>query len=122
MLKRMIRNVVDNAARYATSELRFDSHYDAEMAVVSVADDGDGIDVAQSGRLFERFVRADSARSRRSGGTGLGLSIVSEIVARHGGSAQFVPVQHGTKIELHIRTSIPPLSAPSVSGDAPRVI
>ena len=103
MLKRMIRNVVDNATRYATSELRFDSHYDDDMAVVTVADDGEGIDVASSSRLFERFARADSARSRRSGGTGLGLSIVTEIVDRHGGSARFVPVEHGTLIELRVK-------------------
>ena len=102
MLKRMIRNVVDNAARYATAELRFASYYDDLEAVVSVADDGDGIDVEQSARLFERFARADSARSRRLGGTGLGLSIVAEIVARHGGTARFVTVEHGTQIELRV--------------------
>jgi len=103
MLKRMIRNVVDNAARYASSEIRFDSHYDGPFAVVTVADDGDGIDVASSTRFFERFVRADSARSRRSGGTGLGLSIVSDIVLRHGGSARFVEVPRGSMIELRVR-------------------
>jgi signal transduction histidine kinase len=103
MLKRMIRNVVDNAARYATHELRFDSHYDGPFAVVTVADDGEGIDVAQSTRFFQRFVRADSARSRRSGGTGLGLSIVTDIVTRHGGAARFVEVPNGSKIELRVR-------------------
>lgn len=103
MLKRMIRNVVDNAARYATNELRFDSHYDGAFAVVTVADDGEGIDVAQSTRFFQRFVRADSARSRRSGGTGLGLSIVTDIVTRHGGAARFVEVPSGSMIELRVR-------------------
>ena len=103
MLKRMIRNVVDNAARYATHELRFESRYEGSNAVVTVVDDGEGLDVAQSARLFDRFVRADPARSRNSGGAGLGLAIVSEIVARHGGHAQFVVVAKGTKIELRIR-------------------
>ncbi|NNN01513.1 MAG: HAMP domain-containing protein [Acidimicrobiaceae bacterium] len=102
MLKRMIRNVVDNAARYANCELRFDTHYEGDSAVIAVSDDGEGIEVEQSSRLFERFVRADSARSRRLGGTGLGLSIVAEIVARHGGSARFVQVEHGTRIELRV--------------------
>ena len=102
MLKRMIRNVVDNAARYATEELRFDSHYEGSEAVVTVADDGDGIDVSQSGRFFERFVRADPARARHSGGTGLGLAIVAEIVERHGGSSRFVATDLGTKIELRV--------------------
>jgi len=103
MLKRMIRNVVDNAVRYANHELRFDAHYEDDEAVVCVADDGDGIDVAHSGRFFERFVRADPARSRHSGGTGLGLSIVSEIVEHHGGSARFVEVPSGSTIELRVR-------------------
>ena len=102
MLKRMIRNVVDNAARYATEELRFDSHYEGPEAVVTVADDGDGIDVSQSGRFFERFVRSDPARARHSGGTGLGLAIVAEIVERHGGSSRFVATDLGTKIELRV--------------------
>jgi signal transduction histidine kinase len=102
MLKRMIRNVVDNAARYATEELRFDSHYEGAEAVVTVADDGEGIDVGQSDRFFERFVRADPARARHSGGTGLGLAIVAEIVERHGGSSYFVATDVGTKIELRV--------------------
>lgn len=103
MFKRMIRNVVDNAMRYAQSELRFDSHFEGEDAVVLVSDDGEGIDVADSARFFERFTRADSARSRRSGGTGLGLAIVTEIVLRHGGSARFVEVASGSRIELLVR-------------------
>ena len=103
MLKRMIRNVVDNAARYASHGLTFSSAFEGEEAVVTVGDDGDGIDVATSARLFDRFVRADPARSRHSGGTGLGLAIVSEIVVRHGGSARFAEVASGTLIELRIR-------------------
>lgn len=103
MMKRMIRNVVDNATRYATEELRFDSHYDGDEAVVIVADDGEGIDVSSSERFFERFIRSDPARARQSGGTGLGLAIVSEIVARHGGSVHFVECARGTTIELRVR-------------------
>jgi signal transduction histidine kinase len=103
MLKRMIRNVVDNAARYAIQGLSFACAFEGDEAVVAVGDDGDGIDVATSERLFDRFVRADPARSRHSGGTGLGLAIVSEIVVRHGGSARFVEVESGTLIELRIR-------------------
>jgi signal transduction histidine kinase len=107
MLKRMIRNVVDNAMRYATSELRLACGYEGDLAFVRVGDDGDGIDVADSARLFERFARADSARSRFSGGTGLGLAIVTEIVLRHGGSARFVDVERGTMIELRVRREAP---------------
>jgi signal transduction histidine kinase len=108
MMRRMIRNVVDNATRYATEELRFDSHYDGDQAVVIVADDGDGIDVSQSERFFERFIRSDPARARQSGGTGLGLAIVAEIVQRHGGSVHFVECDGGTTIELRVRRDAAP--------------
>jgi signal transduction histidine kinase len=104
MLKRMIRNVVDNAMRYAQHELRFAAHFDGDEAVVVVSDDGEGIDVDESARFFERFTRADSARSRQSGGTGLGLAIVTEIVIRHGGSARFLTVDSGSAIELRVRS------------------
>lgn len=103
MLRRMVRNVVDNAMRYANRGLRFDAHYEGDEAVVRVSDDGAGVDVTTSARFFERFTRADSARSRQSGGTGLGLAIVTEIVQRHGGSARFVPVELGTCVELRVR-------------------
>jgi len=68
-----------------------------------VADDGDGIDVSQSERFFERFMRSDPARARHSGGTGLGLAIVAEIVQRHGGSVHFIECARGTTIELRVR-------------------
>jgi signal transduction histidine kinase len=103
MFKRMIRNVVDNSMRYAQGQLDFDSHYEGDDAVILVSDDGEGIDVAGSARFFERFTRADSARSRLSGGTGLGLAIVTEIVLRHGGSARFVTAARGSCIELRVR-------------------
>ena len=54
-------------------------------AEVRVVDHGPGIDVADGGRVFDRFYRADAGRSRDSGGTGLGLSIVASLVAAHGG-------------------------------------
>ena len=107
LLKRMVRNVVDNATRFATSALRFDAHVEAGEGVVRVSDDGEGLDVAQSARLFERFARSDTARSRRLGGTGLGLAIVSEIVTLHGGSARFVTSDRGATIEMRVRVDGP---------------
>jgi signal transduction histidine kinase len=118
LLKRMVRNVVDNATRFATGALSFDAHYEGDDAVVRVSDDGEGLDVAQSARLFERFARSDTARSRRLGGTGLGLAIVSEVVTLHGGSARFVQVAEGATIEMRVRRDEPKvggaLAAPSV--------
>jgi two-component system OmpR family sensor kinase len=71
--------------------------------VVEVHNDGEAVDVETSDRLFQRFVRADSSRSRSSGGTGLGLTIVSDIAARHGGSAQFIETAEGTTLQLRLR-------------------
>ncbi len=103
MLRRMVRNVVDNAARFAQGEVSFSSRYVGPMAEICVHDDGAGVDVAHSERLFQRFVRTDAARSRTSGGTGLGLPIVAEIVARHGGEARFITVESGSTMRLQIR-------------------
>jgi two-component system, OmpR family, sensor kinase len=54
--------------------------------VLDVEDDGPGMTPEQAQRVFERFYRADQARTRTSGGTGLGLSIVASLVAAHGGT------------------------------------
>ncbi len=118
LLKRMIRNVVDNATRFATGALKLEAHYDGDDAVVRVSDDGEGLDVTQSARLFERFARSDTARSRRLGGTGLGLAIVSEVVTLHGGSARFVAVDDGATIEMRVRRDGPVVGGPAA---APRV-
>jgi two-component system OmpR family sensor kinase len=56
--------------------------------VVTVTDDGQGIDPSLQGRLFQRFARGDSSRSREAGSTGLGLAIVDAVVAAHNGAVE----------------------------------
>jgi signal transduction histidine kinase len=103
MLRRLVRNIVDNALRFANEEVSFSTRYVGPMAEICVHDDGTGVDVANSERLFQRFVRTDAARSRTSGGTGLGLPIVAEITLRHGGEARFITVESGSTMRIRVR-------------------
>jgi signal transduction histidine kinase len=88
MLRVVVENLVANAIRYGGpgSTCRVTVAQDGGVAVLTVADDGAGVDPGDLARLFERFYRADTARSSR--GTGLGLAIVKHIVTSAGGSVE----------------------------------
>jgi signal transduction histidine kinase len=86
-LDKLIRNLADNAARHARGKVALSLREAPGGVVLAIDDDGDGIAPADRERIFERFVRLDSARSRDAGGSGLGLSIVAEIAAAHGATA-----------------------------------
>ncbi len=85
LLRRAIRNLVDNAARHAAGQVRVTTATSGTEVVVSVHDDGPGIPAPERAIAFERFVRLDPARSAEHGGAGLGLAIVAEVAAAHGG-------------------------------------
>jgi signal transduction histidine kinase len=85
-LRRLVRNVADNAARHARSAVAFSVRELDGRAEIAIADDGPGISPGQREVVFERFTRVDAARTTGSGGAGLGLSIARGIVERHGGS------------------------------------
>jgi signal transduction histidine kinase len=80
-LVRVVRNLVDNAARHAASRVLVA----VADGLVTVDDDGAGIAPADRERVFERFVRLEEARGREAGGSGLGLAIAREIARDHGG-------------------------------------
>ncbi|MCH1868369.1 cell wall metabolism sensor histidine kinase WalK [Nocardioides sp. CFH 31398] len=84
-LGQVVRNLVDNAARHATSRVALGAEERPEGALLRVDDDGAGVAEGDRERVFERFVRLDEARSRDAGGSGLGLAIVADVVRRHGG-------------------------------------
>lgn len=83
-LGRVVRNLVDNALRHATTAVRVD----VAGGSVVVVDDGPGVPAADRARVFERFVRLDDARSRPGGGSGLGLAIAREVAREHGGDVR----------------------------------
>ncbi len=87
-LTRAVRNLLDNAERYAATTVRVElaEADDGSWATLVVADDGPGIPPEHREVVFTRFTRLDEARDRAGGGAGLGLAIVREIVAAHGGT------------------------------------
>jgi signal transduction histidine kinase len=87
-LARVVRNLLDNAVRYARRHVAVDLTTTAATAVLTVTDDGPGIPATDRDRVFDRFVRLDEARGRTHGGAGLGLPIVRGIVTRHGGTVE----------------------------------
>ena len=82
-----LRNLVNNAVTYSPDETRVAvaARTDSGMVEIDVKDQGIGIASPDLDRIFERFYRADPARSRATGGTGLGLSIVKHVCENHGG-------------------------------------
>ncbi|MFJ3298276.1 sensor histidine kinase [Streptomyces bacillaris] len=105
---RLLRNLVDNAARHATSRVRVTVRNQGEEVVLSVHDDGPGIPDEESEHVFERFVRLDDARSRDRGGAGLGLPIARELAHRHRGTLVLVPSDAGACFELRLpRAPVP---------------
>lgn len=101
-LSRLVRNLLDNALRHATSDVRVTLVSVDGSAVLTVADDGSGIGVEDRERVFERFTRLDDARARDDGGAGLGLAIVAEVVRAHQGTIRVDDARPGAMFTVTI--------------------
>jgi signal transduction histidine kinase len=111
-LRRVIRNLLDNAARHAVSVVRVAMTPSEGAVLLAVEDDGSGIPDEERERVFERFTRLEEARTRDAGGTGLGLAVVRAVVEAHGGSVRVVEGElGGARVEVWI---------PSRSTQAPQ--
>src|SRR6266513_1461490 len=102
-LEEVVHNLLDNAVKYSHQNGRILIQAGApdQEVVLSVRDEGVGIAANDLPRIFERFYRADRARSRELGGTGLGLSIVNHIAQLHGGRVEAESVvREGTTIRV----------------------
>ena len=88
----VLSNLIDNAIKYGRpgGSVRIEGREipGSDLIEMAVADDGPGIPTEAAERVFERFYRVDTARSREQGGTGLGLSIVKHIIQAHGGEVR----------------------------------
>ncbi|WP_255396176.1 cell wall metabolism sensor histidine kinase WalK [Kocuria sp. CNJ-770] len=101
-LRQVVANLVTNALRYTPDGSPIEIAVGVERsvdetfnAVLQVRDHGPGIHGPDAERVFERFYRADSSRTRETGGTGLGLSIVAAIVQQHDGTVRLTETPGG---------------------------
>jgi signal transduction histidine kinase len=98
LLRRLVRNLLDNARRYGGEQpIEVALAREPGAAVLSVSDRGPGVAEAERERIFEPFYRAQGA-SEASGGVGLGLALVRSIVQQHGGTVVCLPREGGGSV------------------------
>ncbi|MCU1615312.1 MAG: Two component sensor protein histidine kinase [Frankiales bacterium] len=124
-LRQVVGNLVTNALTHTPPDTRVtvtvtEEPGDPDGVVLRVADEGPGMAPEVAQRIFERFFRAESSRSREAGGTGLGLAIVASLVAAHGGSVDVRTAPgRGAAFSVRLPRSGPPASvSPAPAGDA----
>jgi two-component system OmpR family sensor kinase len=98
-IRQVLANLIGNALRFTSAdspiELSVSVDEQNALATVDVIDHGEGIPPQIREKIFQRFWRADSSRTRETGGSGLGLAIVSSIVAAHGGTVRALETPGG---------------------------
>jgi signal transduction histidine kinase len=123
-----VANLLDNALKYgapanagtAAQPVAIEAKLDSGQAVIAVCDRGPGVPEAERGRVLERFVRLESARSRP--GFGLGLSLAAAVARLHGGALRLEDHAPGLKavLSLPLQTSGLPAPAPNQTVAEPR--
>ncbi|WP_420180299.1 sensor histidine kinase [Paenarthrobacter sp. TA1.8] len=100
-LRQVIGNLVGNALRYTPEGSPIElavgvrTTPSGSVSVIEIRDHGPGIPESETNKIFERFYRADTSRTRETGGSGLGLAIVAAIVGSHGGTVQVADTDGG---------------------------
>lgn len=104
-LKQLFLNIIENASKYTpvTGRIAVTITHRAGEAIVVIRDSGIGISAGDLPHVFERFFRADPARSRDPGGSGLGLSIARWVAAEHGGAIELASrAGEGTAVTIRL--------------------
>ncbi|MGZ4438312.1 MAG: HAMP domain-containing sensor histidine kinase [Nocardioidaceae bacterium] len=103
-LHQVLTNLLTNARRHTPpgTTVTVATRADGDHVLLTVHDNGPGLPPALVGRVFERFTRGDSSRTRASGGAGLGLSLVQAITAAHGGSVSVASVPGDTTFTVRL--------------------
>jgi len=114
-LRQVMDNLLGNVRAHTPpgTAVRVSVEPEGQGAVITVSDDGPGMEPDEAAHIFERFYRSDPSRSRTHGGAGLGLSIVSAIVANHGGTVSAQGrIGSGTTFTVHLPPAPPPEPPP----------
>jgi signal transduction histidine kinase len=107
LIRTAIDALLENAVHYTDDYARIglSAPLDGTEVVITVSDDGVGIEEAARDRIFERFARSDESRTRREGGVGLGLATVAAIARAHDGSCRLAESAGGAVFELRLPVS-----------------
>jgi signal transduction histidine kinase len=115
-LRNALDALLENAVKYTDpgDAVALAAHADgAGGVVIEVSDSGTGVPPEALSRIFDRWARADRARTRERGGAGLGLAIVAAVARAHGGRCSVKPLPRGTVFRLHLPVRVPVANAPS---------
>jgi two-component system OmpR family sensor kinase len=122
-LRDAVDALLENAVKYTNpgDAIELAAHADgAGGVVIEVADSGLGVPAEALPRIFDRWARADGARTRERGGAGLGLAIVAAVARGHGGRCSVKPLPRGTVFRLHLPVRVaaerPPSPTPASEG------
>ena len=102
LIKHAIQNILENATRYAKSEITLAVWYEGGQTIIQVDDDGAGIPEDKLHEVFMPFATTDDSRNRTTGGIGLGLALVKNIMIKHGGNVTASQsTQGGARFKLY---------------------
>jgi signal transduction histidine kinase len=106
-LRQLVRNLLENAISHAETTVTVTVRSTPPDVELIVSDDGPGIPAEDRKRVFQRFVRLDTARTRDTGGTGLGLAIVHDVTTRSGGTINITDADsHGAVITVSLPSDV----------------